>query len=76
MNTSTLEHGYHCVTCDWPVIFSCCNDEFTNFKDAKNWDWWLYCTNKGCKNHDGEGIWQNIPNWVDRVSSDDFTQLT
>lgn len=53
-----------CKNCGWPVIDACCNDEFVNFKDAKKWDWWQYCSNKGCKNHEGEGIFQETPDWI------------
>lgn len=53
-----------CVSCNWPIVFACCNDSFREFKDAAEWDWWVYCSNKGCKNHDGEGIFQDLPVWV------------
>ena len=36
----------------------------TNFKDADEWDWWYYCSNKGCKNHEGEGVFQGTPKWI------------
>ena len=53
-----------CNNCNWPIVFACCNGEFQNFKDAAHWDWWYYCSNKGCKDHDGEGIFQNDLDWV------------
>lgn len=62
-NTADLLEQY-CNDCGWPIISACCNDEFLAFKDASNWDYWIYCTNKGCKNHDGEGVFQEFPNWV------------
>ncbi len=64
MNTAELLETKACVECGWPIIFVCCNYEFKNFKDAGNWDWWYYCSNKGCKNHDGEGLFQTEPDWV------------
>lgn len=65
-NTASIRHGYHCAVCDWPIIDACCNDSFNDFKDASEWDWWLYCSNKGCVNHEGEGVWQQWPSWVVR----------
>lgn len=61
--TSILENN-HCKDCGWPVIHACCNDDFQKHKDAKTWDWWLYCSNKGCKNHEGEGVFQDWPDWI------------
>jgi hypothetical protein len=59
-----------CKQCGWPIISACCNDEFADwgppgsFEYAKNYDWWLYCSNKGCINHEGEGVFQNRPEWI------------
>jgi hypothetical protein len=53
-----------CQDCGWPVICACCNDEFLNYKNASEYDWWMYCSNKGCKNHDGEGVFQYDPEWA------------
>jgi len=64
--TATISGKTFCKDCGWPVVDVCCNDEFQNYKDAKDWDWWLYCSNKGCKNHDGEGIFQDMPEWVEQ----------
>jgi hypothetical protein len=60
------EHNY-CKDCGWPVVMACCNNEFTNFKDANEWDWWYYCSNKGCKNHDGKGVFLAPPDWIGGV---------
>ena len=64
VSTKISVGDYECKDCGWPVIFACCNHPFTIFKDAPTHDWWLYCSDKGCKNHDGEGIFQDIPDWV------------
>lgn len=56
----------YCADCGWPIVDACCNDQFKEFKDAAEHDWWYYCTNKGCKNHDGEGaggVFER-PSWV------------
>lgn len=61
--TASILEGNPCE-CGWPVIHACCNDEFVNFQDAGKWDWWVYCTNKGCKNHQGEGVHYSWPEWI------------
>ncbi len=66
-NTARLRG--ECVDCGWPVIDACCNDGFLDGMKDKHgepecWDWWLYCSNKGCKNHRGEGLFQNTITWV------------
>ena len=63
-DTVTIKKNAYCGDCGWPIIFVCCNGPFQDFKDASEWDWWLYCSNKVCENHDGEGVFQNRPNWV------------
>lgn len=65
LNTITILQGFHCKDCGWPIIDACCNDEFCNFKDASKWDWWVYCSNKGCVNHEGNGIFQEDPSWFE-----------
>ena len=62
--TAKIVENIFCLKCGWPVIHACCNDEFIKFKDAKNWDWWLYCSNKGCEKHNGEGVFQKGLDWV------------
>lgn len=61
---TSLDHKYFCHDCDWQVLHVCVNGDFRTYKDAADWDWWLYCTNKVCKNHDGEGMFQSAPDWV------------
>ena len=39
-SSATISGDLYCADCGWPVVDACCNDEFTNFKDAGNWDWW------------------------------------
>ncbi len=68
---ATISSLVYCKDCGWPIVDAVCNDEFMNFKDAKEWDWWYYCSNKGCKNHEGEGIFQNIPEWCETISKGD-----
>lgn len=63
--TATILESAYCRDCGWPVIDACCNDEFKTYKDAGDWDWWLYRSNKGCKNHEGEGVFQFKPDWIE-----------
>lgn len=58
-----VSDDYYCNDCGWPVVKVCCNGKFKEFKDADKWDWWEYCSNKGCKNHEGEGVFQSSPDW-------------
>jgi hypothetical protein len=44
-----------CKDCGWPVISAFCNDQ---------WNRRVYCSNKGCKNHDDEGILYHKPKWI------------
>ena len=62
--TASIFRNRYCAECGWPIISSCCNYEVLEFRDAADWDWWVYCSNKGCKNHDGEGILQDTPGWI------------
>ena len=65
--TAEIFKDHFCGECGWPVIECCNNDEMFYFKDASEWDWWLYCSNKGCKNHEGEGWFQYVPEWVKKI---------
>lgn len=33
------------------------------------WDWWMYCSNKGCIHHEGEGVFQETPDWVEVIEN-------
>lgn len=60
MNTAEIMKDKVCE-CGWPIIFACCN---WDYKPSHNYDWWVYCTNKGCSHHKGEGIFQDEPDWI------------
>lgn len=66
-NSASLIKNATCIDCGWPVISACCNGIFNEFKDAKEYDHWWYCSNKGCKNHGGEPFIQYDPDWVNRI---------
>jgi len=65
--TASLPSDMYCKNCGWPIVSACCNDEFRNFKDAGTQDYWAYCSNKGCVNHDGEGWLEYDPDWMGRI---------
>jgi hypothetical protein len=68
---SSIEPNYYCRDCGWNLIFCLCNDEMSgDTKDPNNkyWDWYLYCSNKGCKNHEG-GYFScgNVPDFAESI---------
>ena len=66
-NTAKIKEGYCCKDCGWPIIFACCNDEMHTLHPRE--DWWMYCTNQGCKNHAGEAFGQHSnPRWIIKIS--------
>ena len=65
MTEAKMKEHANCDWCGWPVVSAYCNGSFCDFKDAAQWDWWFYCSNKSCKNHDGEGVFQDDPDWVE-----------
>jgi hypothetical protein len=62
-DTATINEEEHCSDCGWPIIHVCCNGTFTEFSGST--DYWIYCSNKACKNHNGEGGgFQDYPEWA------------
>lgn len=61
-DTVELTEGVYCKSCGWPVIDMCCNIDAEPYC---NWDWWKYCSNPICKNHIGEGYFQNEIEWIE-----------
>lgn len=59
--------GNRCKTCGWSVVTAECGDAMGVGKWGE-WDWWVYCSNKGCSNHEGEGLFQDMPQWIDEDS--------
>jgi hypothetical protein len=57
-----LEKNF-CADCGWPIVKAMVNDEFENYPPAKEETWFIYCTNKGCKNHEGCGVYYEWPKW-------------
>lgn len=63
MNASIIQN-HKCKDCGWPVLNILCNDGMGKQEPYASWDWWYYCSNKTCVNHEGEGVFQNHIDWV------------
>lgn len=59
-DNARIDGRRHCRDCNWPIVFICCN---IPEKPYSEWDWWLYCSKPTCKNHVGEGVFQDTPTW-------------
>jgi hypothetical protein len=62
--TARLREEAHCLACGWPVIVAFCNDGMARTAPYSGWDNWIYCSNKTCRHHGGEGIFHNMPEWI------------
>lgn len=62
--------GYRCVACRWKIIDCLCNDEMSTGVWGEA-EYWAYCSNKGCKNHEGEAYHQFDPEWFDLKREDE-----
>lgn len=67
MSNVTLLESFRCNNCHWPIIHICCNENFLDFSKEDYWDWWVYCSNKSCKNHYGSGIFQELLDWFEKT---------
>lgn len=68
-STASIDNYYYCKDCKWPVVHACCNGEMG--KLHPNTDYWVYCSNQGCKNHKGEEFGQNHqPKFLGRFDND------
>lgn len=66
-NTASITEDMFCKDCGWPVIHACCNDAMATTEPFKDNDWWGYCSNKGCKNHEGEPWNDSDPEFSFRI---------
>lgn len=65
-NASILENC-SCKACKWPVVSILCNDNCATTEPYSDWDWWVYCSNPVCINHNGEGKFQQDIDWIKYV---------
>lgn len=59
-DTSLVDDAY-CIECGEMVIIQCNNTQLAKFEHD---DWFCYCANKECPNHEGEGKFQAYPDWM------------
>lgn len=64
MSQTSILRNSHCEICKWPVVFALCNDEM-----ECDFDYWCYCSNKGCTNHKGEGFYSGAVDYPDFVKN-------
>ena len=62
--TSRIREDAFCKGCGWPVVLAFCNDGMAHTAPYSSWDNWIYCSNKTCHHHGGEGIYHNMPDWI------------
>ena len=53
---------------------TCCGSDISTYNanskvvalraDAVNWDWWAACDNADCEHAEGEGYFQESPDWI------------
>ena len=62
---------FKCLECGWPVVNTLNNDGMGKIEPYCRDDYWIYCSNKTCKNHEGEGFNLNtgLPKFVFRTNS-------
>lgn len=61
---SWLFETYICSECAGSVVGICNNTALEKFEFD---DWIAYCTNKECVNHEGQGYFQELPNFMVKV---------
>ena len=63
--TAVMPDDVFCSNCGWPLISACCNDQMQLVHP--NYDYWVYCSNQGCQNHEGEAFGQDVtPSFLKR----------
>ena len=65
-DSASIEKNKYCKECHFPIVFVCCNGSMADWSKKYNgpWDWWVYCSNKACFHHHGEGLFQNTIKWM------------
>ncbi|PCJ68260.1 MAG: hypothetical protein COA62_15975 [Rhodobiaceae bacterium] len=60
-----------CAECGSHVSAYNANDDLVELRpEAVGWDWWISCDNGDCTNAYGEGLFQQQPDWVQKVERD------
>ena len=63
-HTAKIREEAYCLACGWTVILALCNDGMARTAPYSGWDNWIYCSNKTCRHHAGEGTYHNMPDWI------------
>lgn len=53
---ATILEGRKCFNCSWPIVSTLNNDDMGKITPYAHDDYWYYCSNKTCKNHEGKGF--------------------
>lgn len=69
-DTVEILKNCHCKACGWPVIDCCSNwiaPEGTSADDPRCGDWFGYCSNKFCENHEGHELGMGCNyDWIEK----------
>lgn len=68
-HTANISTDYYCGSCGWPIVEARVNDEMVPLHPRS--DYWLYCSNQGCKHHGGSDFdsQHGEPEWAIRRGS-------
>lgn len=63
--TASTDYDWYCSDCGWPIVICMTNDEMSTYTMNLGLmvDYFGYCSNKGCKNHKGDGYSMELPEW-------------
>lgn len=61
---SIFQENYRCNTCNSKIV---CIANNTCLEKFDYDDWVAYCSNKGCPKHEGEGYFQELPEFMVKV---------
>jgi hypothetical protein len=65
--TAKIREDAYCLDCGWPVVFAHCIDAMAKRDPYSAWNSWIYCSNKVCKHHNGDGVFHNMPSWIKSI---------
>ena len=52
-----IEHNPDALCeCGYPPVVMNCSEPFSLWGPTAKFDYWYYCSNKGCKHHEGRGV--------------------
>lgn len=61
-------HNHTCYNCSSHVSTYNVNKILLSHRpNAVGWDYWVACDNADCQNANGEGLFQEFPEWVNKT---------